>query len=233
MAIGNRHILTRSPENGLRPDVLNVPGNVHMYPIASASNAVYTTANHFTSTVNNMNYTMAAGTQPDVPRNVVVNFKPNTGSAGLYSAGTLKIWGKDVFGSTRSESFAITGAAGASSAPTAGAVNFQVIDSISVQGLKFHTASSSARSDVSFYVGLGQKLGLPIPLASTNAVYAVYFGTKRMSTYSGATSTNNQWTVVTGDYSRGGVSISTTLGSGTDVRIEYKNLGWMAPYGSN
>jgi hypothetical protein len=233
MAIGNRHILTRSPENGLRPDVINIPSQWDGFPKASASNAVYTTANYFTSTVNNMGYSVAPGTQPDYARNVAVKLVPNSASAGLYSAGTLKIYGKDVFGSTRSESFAITGAVGSASAPTYGTVNFANIDSISVAGLKFHTASSSARSDVSIFVGVGQKIGLPVPIHSTNAVYQVIQGTSRMSTYSGATSTNNQYTAVTGDYWRGGVSISAVHNSGSNLRVEYKNLGWMAPYGSN
>lgn len=230
MAIGNRHVLTQSPFNGLTPNVVNIPAQWGGYPKASASNVVYTTANHFTSTVNSMNYSVAAGTQPDYARNLCVKFVPNTGSAGLYSAGTVKIYGKDVFGSTRSESFAITGAAGSASAPTYGSVNFANIDSISVHGLVFHTASSSARSDVSFYVGVGQKVGLPVNLKSTNAVYQVVQGTSRMSTYSGATSTNNQYTVVTGNYHVNGVSLSAVHNSASNLRIDYKNLGWMAPY---
>jgi hypothetical protein len=230
--IVNRHIGTSEPHNGLSPWVLNTPQQYEVLPKASVSNAVYTTANHFTSTVNSMAYSMAAGTQPDYPRNVVVNLKPNTGSVSLYSAGTIYVYGRDVFGSTRSESFAATGAAGSASDAVKGSVNFLRIDTISVNGLKFAAASSSARSDVSFYVGLGNKIGLPVPLISANGVYQVYLGTSVMDTSSGTKSTLNQYTAITGDYYVGGVSISTTLGSGTELRVEYKNLGYLAPYGS-
>jgi len=231
MAIVNRHIDTTPPYNGLAPGVLNVPGQWVGFPKASASNAVYTTANHFTATNNTNNVSIAAGTQPDYARNVVAKFVPNTASAGLYSAGTLVIYGKDLYGSTRSESFAIT-AMGTASAPNTGSVNFLNVDTISVAGLQFHTASSSARSAVSFYVGVGQKVGLPISLMSTNAVFQVVQGTSNMSTYSGATSTNNQYTAFTGDYYNGGLAISAVHNSASALAIGYKNLGWMAPVGS-
>ncbi len=232
--IVNRMIATQPDYNGLSPNVLNVPGQWVGFPKASASNAVYTTANHFTATNNANNVSVAAGTQPDYARNVVVKFVPNTASAGLYSAGTLVIHGRDIYDSSRSESFAIT-AMGTASAPDKGSVNFAKIDSISVSGLRFHTASSSAASAVSFLVGVGQKIGLPIPLASTNAVFALVQGTVQQLQYGGTASTassNNQWTVVTGDYYVGGISQSNVHNSASLLQIGYKNLGWMAPFGS-
>lgn len=231
MAIVSRHIDTTPPYHGLPPGVLNVPAHWAGFPKASASNAVYTTANHFTATNNTINVSMAAGTQVDYPRNVVAKFVPNTASAGLYSAGTLLFYGRDLYGSTRSESFAIT-AMGTASAPDVGSVNFAQLDSISVAGLQFHTGSSSARSAVSFYAGVGQKIGLPVSFLSTDAVFRVVQGTSNMNTFSGATSSNNQWTAVTGDYYQGGVNISAAHNSQSLLQIEYKNLGWQAPVGS-
>lgn len=232
--IVNRHIATIDPYNGLSPDVLNVPAQWVGFPKASASNAVYTTANHFTATNNSIGVSMAPGTQPDYARNVVAKFVPNTASAGLYSAGTLVFHGRDVMGSSRSESFAIT-AMGSVSAPNAGSINFAKIDSISVTGLRFHTASSSARSDVSLIVGVGQKLGMPISFASTNAIFAVVQGTVQQLQYDGTASTassNNQWTAVTGDYHIGGLSLSAAHNSASMLQVGYKNLGRQAPTGS-
>lgn len=232
MAIVGRHIDTTPPYNGLAPGVLNVPGQWVGFPKASASNAVFTTGNQFTSGVNSMGYSFAPGTNPDYPRNLAVKFVPNTASAGLYSAGTVVIYGKDLYGSTRSESFPITGAVGSASAPTYGSVNFADVGTISVAGLVFHTASSSARSAASFYVGVGQKVGLPVSFFSTDGVFQVVQGTSRMSTYSGATSSNNQWTLATGDYYINGVSLSAVHNSASQLAVGYKNLGWMAPVGS-
>ena len=229
--IVNQDIGTQEPYNGLSPWVLNVPAQWVGFPKASASNVVFTTANHFTSAVNSMGYSFAPGTNVDVPRNAVVMLAPNTGSAGLYSAGTVELYGRDLYGSTRSESFGVT-ALNSVSDPTKGSVNFALLDTISVRGLVFHTASSSARSAVSFRVGVGQKIGLPIPLASTNAVYQVVQGTSVQLTSSGANSTNNQYTAVTGDYYVGGLSLSPAHNSASQLQIGYKLLGWMVPFGS-
>jgi hypothetical protein len=231
--IVNRHVGTQSPHNGLGPNVLNVPAQWDGFPKASASNVVWTTANYLTSAVNSMGYSAAPTTQPDYARNICVKLVPNSGSAGLYSAGSVIIYGRDVFGSSRSEAFAVTGAIGSASAPTYGSVNFANVDTVSFRGVVFHTASSSARSDVSFYVGVGQKVGLPVPLVSADAVYQVVQGTSRMSTYTASGSTSgNQFTAVTGDYYVNGVSLSAVHNSASNLRVEYKNLGWMAPYGS-
>lgn len=228
MAIIGRHIETAPPYNGLPPRVLNLPCEMAFFPKASASNAVWTTANHFTATNNNNNVSVAPATQPDYARNVVLLISPNTASSSLYSAGTVQFYGRDVFGSTRSESFALT-AMNTNSSPTTGSINFASLDSISFVSLKYHTASSSAASAVSFYAGVGQKLGLPVALQSSDAVYKVVLGTAEQRTSSGANSTNNLYTVVTGDYHVGGIKASNAYASNSLLQIGYNNLGFRGP----
>jgi hypothetical protein len=228
--IVNRHIATQEPYNGLSPNVLNVPVQWVGSPKASGTASVFTTAAQFTSTVNSMGYSFAPGTNVDVPRNAVVLLSPNTGSAGLYSAGTVELHGRDIYGNARSESFGVT-ALNSASDPGVGSVNFAILDTISVRGLVFHTASSSARSAVTFRVGLGQKIGLPVPLVSTNGVYRVVQGAVVQLTFAGATSSNNEYTIVTGDYYLGGVSLSDAHNAASLLQIEYNMAGRLVPFG--
>lgn len=222
MSIVNRHVLTSPPHNGLSPNVINIPAQWVGYPKASASGAVVT------KTQQTAGSSVAVGTQVDYPRNLNVVITPTASSAGVTGGG-ITVWGLDLFGSTRSETFnslAATVAAGQN-----GSINFRQVDTVSMK-LSFLAATSSAASAFAVVVGIGQKIGLPVSLASTDAVFEVIQGTSRMSTYSGATSSNNQWTVVTGDYHVNGVSQSAALNSGSHMQIGYKNLGWMAPVGS-
>lgn len=229
MGIVSRHIATDSPYNGLCPNVLNVPHQTVMNAKASASNAVFTTQNIFTSATKNISF--APGTQPDYARNVVAVVVPNTASSSLYSVGSVIIYGRDLYGSTRSESFALT-ALNTVSSGLRGSVNFASLDSVSYTNVQLHTNSSSAGSAVSAYVGVGQKLGLPISLISTDAVFNVVLGTAEQRTSSGANSTNNQYTVVTGGYEVNGISLSSAYASGTLLQVGYANLGFRAPVGS-
>ena len=231
MAIIARHIETNAPFYGLPSNALNAPAQYVNFAKASASNAVHTTANFVTGTSNLYNTSFAPGTNVDVARNALAYLAPNTGSAGLYSAGTLVAFGKDIYGYTRSESFAVT-ALNSVSDPTKGVVNFASLDSLSVSGLIFHTASSSARSAVSMLWGVGQKLGLPVSLISSDGVFDVHFGTTPLLTSSGASSTNNQYVVVTGDYTVNGLSNTAAYASGSLLQVGYMHLGYRAPFAS-
>jgi hypothetical protein len=230
--IVGRQVETGDPWGGLPPRVHNVPAQWVGFPVASATNNVYTTANHFTSTQTaGTSYSMAPGTNLDYARNVQVMFVPNTASAGLYSKGTLLLYGVGYYGATISESKAISDIASVST-PWQGSVNFQNLKTISISGLQFHSASSSARSDVTFRVGMGAKIGLPVYFQSSDgAVMHAYIGTAYQSTVTATASTsNNQYTVVTGPYSVGGVSFSNALGSGSALQIHYKMNGRSVPY---
>lgn len=232
--IVHRHIETADPWGGLPPRVHNVPACHVVYPVVGNSNNVYTTANYFTSTQTaGTSYSVAPATQLDgYGRNVVALFSPNTASSAMYAAGTLKLYGIDYYGVAASESVAVSNIVSATS-PWKGSVNFGQLNTIMVSGLKFHSDSSSARSDVSFRVGMGNKLGMPVYLqSSAGAIVNVWFaGTSKMSwgTHTDSTS-GNQYTVVTGPYSLGGVSFSTTLGTASAVVIHYKMNCRSVPY---
>lgn len=228
MAIVNQHIETKPPYNGLSPNVLNVPAQYVAFPAVSASSGVYSTANHLTATNNLNNGTVAPGTQPNVARNIVVLLSPNTGSASLYSGGSIVVVGKDYFGSTRSEAFPVT-ALNAVSAPRLGSVNFASLDAISFRSVGLHTGSSSAASAVSVYVGYGQKIGLPINLILTNGVHAVHVGSAQFLTSAGASSSQNNYTVCTGAPHVNGVIVNGNLNAASAFQVGYVNLGSRMP----
>lgn len=224
-----RHIGTQQPYNGLPPRVLNVPAQYVAQPAVSASAGVYTTANYLTAS--QVNATVAPGTQMNEARNVVVLLSPNTGSASLYSAGSIVVYGKDYWGSTRSEAFAVT-ALNAVSAALAGSVNFASLDSISFASVRLHSGSSSAGSAVSAYVGYGQKVGLPSDIVSTNAVHAVHIGSACFLTSSGASSSANQYTISTGPYWNNGVIVNGNLNAASVMRVGYAAIGQRLAVGS-
>ena len=215
MAIVNRHIETHSPYMGLGPGVLHVPMYWYGYPKAAASNNVATKTQHTTGS------SIAAGTALDYPRNVVVYITPSASSAGVTGGG-VTIYGRDLYGSTRSETF--NSLAATSSVGQTGSVNFAVIDTISMK-LSFLPATASAASDFGVFVGAGLKLGLPVSIRETNAVFEVVQGTAHQWQYTGATSSNNEWTVVTGDYWNGGIKLSSALNSGSLHAIGYMGCG--------
>jgi hypothetical protein len=228
MAIVNRHIDTKYPNYGLGPQVLNVVQQYIASAKASGGSALYSTANYLTATNNTINASVAPGTAVDYPRNALVLLSPNTASSSLYSAGTVVLYGKDIKGVTQSESFAAT-ALNTVSSPTEGSVVFAQVDTISFSGFQFHTGSSSARSAVSVSVGVGARIGLPVSLKSSDAVVYAYIGTARQLTSAGTDSTNNQYTVYTGDYSVAAVKFSNALATGTPVQVLFNNLGFNAP----
>lgn len=219
MSIVDRHILTNVPNPGLSPYVLNVPAFWAGFPKASASGAIVT------KTQQTAGSSVAAGTQPDYARNLNVVITPTASSVGVTGGG-VTAYGRDVFGSTRSETFnslAISHAAGQN-----GSVNFASIDSVSMQ-LQYLSATSSAASAFAVVVGVGQKLGLPISIRETDAIYGIHQGTSRNSWWAATSvSSNNEWTAVKGDYWNGGVSMSNVYASGSLHQIHYLNRGMSA-----
>jgi hypothetical protein len=220
MSIVDRHIDTAQNAKGLSPYVLNVPAQWVGFPKASASNAVVT------KTQQTAGSSVAAGTQPDYARNLNVVITPTASSAGVTGGG-VTVYGKDVFGSTRSETF--NSLAASAAAGQNGSVNFASIDTISMQ-LAFLAATSSAASAFAVVVGVGQQLGLPIKLRETDAVYDVYQGTARRSWWAATSlSSGNEWTVVTGDYWNGGIKMSAVYNSASLHQIHYLHRGMSAP----
>lgn len=222
MAIVNRHIATNDPYVGLGPNVLNVPMLWAGYPAAAASNNVAS------KTQRTQGSSMAPGTQIDYPRNVVVYITPSVSSAGVTGGG-VTVFGRDAYGSYRSETF--NSLAATSSVGQSGSVNFAKVDTVSML-LSIHSDTSSAASAYAVYVGGGNKLGLPVALYSTNAVLQIHQGTTEQLVYSGSAhssaSSNNQWTVVTGDYWVGGVKLSNAHNSGSLLHIRYMANGRLA-----
>ena len=209
MAIIDRHIQTADGYYGLSPFALNVPAQWVGLPKASVSAAVVT------KTQATAGSSVAAGTQPDYARNLNVVITPTASSAGVTGGG-VTIYGKDVFGSTRSETFnslAISASAGQN-----GSVNFASVDTVSMQ-LQFLAATSSAASAFAVVVGVGQKIGLPVSIRETNAIHEAYQGTARFT----------DCTAVKGDYWNGGYSQSAVHGSGSMLRVDYLMRGSSAP----
>ncbi len=219
MSVHDRHIRTNPPFNGLSPEVLNMPMQWVGAVKASLSGAIVT------KTQQTAGSSVAAGTQPDYARNLNVVITPTASSVGVTGGG-VSIWGRDVFGNTRSETYnslAISSAAGQD-----GVINFASIDTISMS-LSFLAATSTAASAFAVHVGVGQKIGLPINIRSTNAVYALYLGTSKQRISYGASSTNNLFTVVTGDYYVNGISQSDVYASATPLRAEFFAMGAAIP----
>ena len=229
--IVNRHIATHDPYNGLAPGVLNIPAQWVGYPKAAAQGAIVTVSKA------SAGGSIAAGTNIDYPRNLNVLLSPTASSDGITGGG-VTVYGRDQYNSTRSEAFAgtdiVSGSAGSS-----GSVNFARIDTVSL-AFEFFSSSdtdyTARATDYTVSVGIGPKIGLPVSLASSDAVYQVRLGvddnTTPLSTYSGATSSNNQWSITTGDYYLNGIAVSGGFDSRSMAIVDYKMLGWRAPVGS-
>lgn len=218
MAIVNRHILTADPHNGLSPGVLNVPAQYQIYAgIASSNNVVDKTQQTAGSS-------LTAQTQLDYPRNLQVVITPTASSAGISAGGVVSVYGRDAFGVTRLETFG-TGAASNASG-LSGSVNFAYVDTVSMK-LSFHSDTSSAASNYAVQIGRGNRIGLPVSLRSSNAILDVALYTSKKLTYAGATSSDNAYTVVTGDYWKNGVIVAA-VSSASLLNIGYLNLGFRA-----
>jgi hypothetical protein len=219
MGVINRHVDTKGPNWGLGPHVLNNNGYWGGFPKASASNNV------FSGTQQTAGSRAAPGTQIDYPRNLNVVIGPTASSAAVTGGG-ISVFGVDAFGSTRSETFGSLAAS--SSVGLTGSVNFARVDTVSAL-LSFLAGSSTNASSFTVFVGVGQKLGIPVFFRSTNAVVSAYLGTARQATSSGTASTANQYTAHTGPYWNGGVRLSSAYNSASFCAFEYMNLGFLAP----
>lgn len=219
MAIQDKHVDQTNPtvageqSGGFHPLVFNELNNVFLgFPKASAIAAVLTKQT-FISTIN---ATSAVGTDIDFPRNLAYQLvlTNGTASSAMISGGTFYAIGTDIRGSATSESI-LAAQLASSSVPQQGSIMWASVGTISFSNISLHTSASSASNSVSFSVGVGNVIGLPQAIRSTNAFVNLFLGTSKMLTQSSASSTNNQYTVVTGPFGVAGVSISSTLGSGT------------------
>lgn len=225
MAIQDKHIDQTNPtvagesSGGLHPSVLNAmwvsPLGFHK---ASAIAAVLTKQT-FVSTVN---ATSAVGTDVDFPRNLAYQFvlTNGTASSAMISGGTIYALGTDIRGSATSESI-LAAQLASSSIPQQGSIMWGSVGTISFSNVSLHTSASSASNSVSFSVGVGNVVGMPQAIRSSNAVVNLFWGTSKMLTQSGASSTNNQYTMVTGAFGVAGISISTTLATASLVNAYY------------
>lgn len=215
--IVNRHVATAEPHNGLSPGVLNVPCQYVVNAMVAHTSGVAS------KTQQTAGSSIVAGTQIDTPRNVMVVMAPTQSSGGITGGG-VTVYGRDMYDVARSETFG-TGIKSHATGLT-GSINFAKVDTISMK-LSFHSDTSTAASAFSVYIGLGSKLGLPVSIRSSNAVFAVRHYTSQMITFSHSDSTtNNQWTVSTGDYWNNGLFVSGGVSSASLLQVGYVNLGF-------
>jgi hypothetical protein len=225
MAIQDRHVDQTNPtvageqSGGLHPSVLNVMNAAALgFYKASAIAGVFTKQT-LSST---MNASSAVGTDVDFPRNAAYQFvlTNGTASSAMISGGTFLLLGTDIRGSATTETINMAQLA-SSSLPQQGTVIWGSVGTVSFSNFSLHTSASTASNSVSFSVGVGNVVGMPQAVRSTNAVVNLFWGTSKMLTQSGASSTNNQYTVVTGPFGAAGISISTTLTTASLLNAYY------------
>lgn len=258
---------------GLTPRPLNVLAHWNGVPKASALTNALTTAvsavsgssslssstqggggstiTSFTATTtwaSSRTMTAAIGTQPDYPRNFVMQVSASASSTQL-TGGSVFIIGADLFQKQMTDVLAIS-AVNSGSGGVSFSRNFVRADSFSFSahfqtGLTRTGVTSSASDGASttntggvtpqftYNFGVGQKLGvMPISILSSNAVMYAMFGTAPQTTTSATASTSaNQFTVCTGDYWFNGYVGSSAYASATQLELSYKMNGWQS--GSN
>lgn len=203
MAIVPRHI----DAEGLKVENLDVCLPILIGPIAaSAAGNVFTTQT-FASAVNT---TFDAATQPDFARNLLYRISVTGGTASNpFVSGTIIVKGFDARGASISETVPVS-ALGASSVASQGVVKFASLSgtaAISISGMLMHTASSSNSNSVTLSIGQGNVVGLPNPVGSVNPIKYAYEGTSKFTNY----------TFVSGPVGTAGVSVTPTLGSGSNL----------------
>jgi hypothetical protein len=203
MAIVPRHI---DPE-GLKAENLDVCLPVFVGPIkASAIAAVYTKQSFASAGTSG---SFAPGTNVDFARNLIYQISVTGGTASNpFSAGTLIVRGSDIRGSAISETVNIP-ALGSSSGISQGIVKFASLasDGLSFSGVAQYTSLTSNSNSVSFSVGVGNVVGLPNPVGSVNPIKYAYEGTSAFTNF----------TAVSGPVGTAGVSVTPTLGSGSNL----------------
>lgn len=224
MAIFNRAVSAgvQQGQYGLRPEVINwnAPLVLGSYKVSNSNN-VYTTQTVFTAA--SVNSTLAPATNIDFPRNLVyqLSLTNGTASSAMISGGTFVVLGRLDNGSTASESVAFTRLA-AASVGIQGTTCFARVDTLSYSNVSLATASSSASNSVSFYIGVGNKVGIPWSVKQTNPSPFpwAWIGTSIQLTTSHTDSTSsNAYTVITGPIGSAGLSMSNALATNTPVLV--------------
>jgi hypothetical protein len=184
------------------------------------------------------------GTQPDYCRNLNYSFSDSANSSYI-SRGTIYVAGKDLLRVARTESRAISGIISAGTFFN-GTLNFGELSGLTVNqtlvsslltasvnqlsdsngGTTRTTAGVTAAPSFIFRVGRGPKLGvLHVEYKKIDAVvYASQQGAAKTTT-TGTASTNNQFSVFTGQYNVGGVSFTSALDATQRVELSYKLNG--------
>jgi hypothetical protein len=212
LAVSSQHLALSAVTSGaisdgaVQPYHLNVVVAQHLgQPAASATDAVYSQDSAWSAS--SINSSVAVGTQLDFPRNLQYLLTPNTGSAGLYSGGTIVVVGSDVLGNSISESVAVTDL-NSGSDPIVGTVVFAKASTVSFSNVTIHTDSSSASNDMSVHVGDGNILGLGNSVLGTDAVPFAWIGTARQ---------DGSFTVQTGGVGTAGIAFENALNAASAV----------------
>jgi hypothetical protein len=213
MAIVDKQVGTQNGYPGLGPGVLNVLVPLVLGQHVSAdTNDIYSKASAFSG--NSVNYSSAAGTQIDFPRNLQYIINPNTASsATLVNAGTIVVIGSDIRGSALTETVAISDIASASD-PFTGSKVFGKVSTVSVSSFVPATSISSAFTDsstaFSLNIGKGNIVGLPQSVKYTNAIAWAFIGTARQ---------DGSYTVQNSGIPWAGVSFSNALTAGSNILV--------------
>lgn len=191
---------------GISPRKLNVLAPVFVgYPKASGTALVFTTAGVGTPST----ATYAPGTNVDYARNLLYQMSVSGGSAVSASfGGSLYAIGSDIKSKTIAESVALSNIV---SAGTDGIVGTKCFASIASTGLSLSAYSlasgySSRSASISFYVGIGNIIGMPQSVRSSNFAARVQLGTDNQV---------GSFTVKTGDIPTAGISLSNAVGTGS------------------
>lgn len=232
MVLIKRHV---SPEGLDVRAISKLDSPVLGYPAQSASNNIKTTANPGTGT-------LAAGTQPDMARNLY--YQMSAASSAVVTGGSLVVKGLDIQGQARTETIALTKLAATVTNGVEGSCCFEQIQTIQVSSPSYLTATSiSAQSSaISYYLGQHLRLGLPVFIkqadytlswntinsagAQTTSSASVTGVVNRVSVGNGTlqtTARGTQVTVYTGDGSAA-VKIASgvaVLASNKPVKVHY------------
>lgn len=176
-------------------------------PRASASGGVFTTAGIGTPST----FSAAPGTNVDFPRNVLYQLSVSGGSAVSASfGGSAIISGSDLRGSSLTEAIALSSIVGQGTDGVVGSKAFGSIGTIHISGYSLGSAYSSRSASISFYFGVGNRLGLPQYVERTNAVQNAWLA---------AAIQNGSFTVVTGDVGDAAIAMGNAVGTASQILI--------------
>lgn len=196
---------------GLGPTAHNIilQEVVGSYKAANTNNVL--TTNSLATAFNN---TIAVGTNIDFPRNLtyVMSISGGSASSAGISGGTIVIQGLDIRNSAISETIGMQALASLGTAGSAGAAIFASINTngISFSSYLLHTSYSLTSNSVTIGIGVGNLVGLPNAVRSSNAVPQAWIGTLNQV---------GSYTVVPGPIGSAGVSFSNALATNTPVAV--------------